>query len=449
MFRFFRRRPQQPCDRVGLGAEQVVMLVCLGLVGVLGTFGMWPETAIAAESGRIQGNVEREGRGVADHRIMLIRFGPDQAVQRTPGQTDAQGHFVFDNLETGNQFEYVVGIRYEGQLYRSGAIKLESGQHRTGVLVEVGQGTAKAPAAGGAQPLLQITKHMMLVALQKDHLNVREVVTVRYTGSRPYTGPSAHTGLTPFSLYFPLPEGYYDLQDVQGLEAQHVRRHPSGLFYTAPLTPGEHRVVYTYALPFRENMTVVFVDRSLPTAALDVFVEDTHLVATSDLQFGGRVAAKPHEFLYFRGTDLAANSRSRLQLTRRTETMPLLQTGIYGLVLGIVLLGIAIPCYGAWRSRARQSQPKTITPAQLQDLYATRGRLLQTIASLDNRHEAGRLDEATYREQRQTYKAQLLDLVEQLYRTGNLDHPAPDHSTETIVTTQSRPVDAEQSERTS
>ena len=449
MFRFFRWRSHQPSDRVGLGFEQVCILVCLGLVGVLCTFGIWPETVMAAESGRIQGSVERAGQGVAEHRIMLIRLGPDQAVQRTPGQTDAQGRFVFDNLETGDQFEYVVGIRYEGQLYQSAATKLQSGQQRTGVLVEVGQATAKAPAAGGAQPLLQITKHLMIVALQEDHLNVREVVNVRYTGSTPYTGPSAHAGRTAFSLYFPLPKGHYDLRDVQGLEAQHVRRHPSGLFYTAPLTPGEHRVVYTYALPFRENMTVVFVDRSLPTAAFDIYVEDAHLVAASDLQFGGRVAATPHEFLYFRGTDLAANARSRLQLTRRTETMPLLQAGVYSLVLGIVLLSIGIPFYGAWRGRARQSRPESITPAQLQDLYATRGRLLQTIASLDNQHEAGKLDEATYREQRQTYKVQLLDLVEHLYRSGNTEHLAPDHSTETTVTAQSRPVDAEQSEKTS
>ncbi len=50
----------------------------------------------AAEPGRISGMIQQAGQGIAEHRIMLIRFGPNDEVHRTPGQTDAQGRFVFD-----------------------------------------------------------------------------------------------------------------------------------------------------------------------------------------------------------------------------------------------------------------------------------------------------------------------------------------------------------------
>ena len=43
--------------------------------------------------GRIRGVIQREGKGFAEQRIMLIRFGPNQDVQRFPGQTDAEGRF--------------------------------------------------------------------------------------------------------------------------------------------------------------------------------------------------------------------------------------------------------------------------------------------------------------------------------------------------------------------
>jgi hypothetical protein len=387
----------------------------MGLVGMLCMLGIWPGMVHAEEDGSIQGVIQRDGEAVAEHRIMLIRFGPNQDVQRTPGQTDTQGRFSFDNLEAGKEFAYVVGIRYEGQFYRGASITLESGQHRTGVLVEVGQGAAQVPGTDVAQPMLHIVKHVMVVALQEDHLAIREMVTLRYTGSKPYTGPAVQPGHASFSLHFPLPQGYANLRSVQGLEAKHIHSLPSGLYYAAPLPPGEHRVVYTYTLPFRDEMTVIFTDRTLPTAVFDIFVEDSHLVAASDLQFGGRIDANPHAFLHYRGTDLAVRTRSWLQLTRRTVTTPWLLVGTYGLVLCIALSGIAIPSYGAWRSRVQPNLTEPMTPAQMQELHATRGRLLQTIALLDDQHEAGTLDKGTYWQRRQSYKKQLIELVEHLH----------------------------------
>lgn len=76
--------------------------------------GLWPAWLWAEESGSSSGVIQRAGQGVAAHRIMLIRRGPQQEVQRTPGQTDAQGGFRFGNLATGQEYTYFVGIRYEG-----------------------------------------------------------------------------------------------------------------------------------------------------------------------------------------------------------------------------------------------------------------------------------------------------------------------------------------------
>jgi hypothetical protein len=401
------------------------MLTCIGLIGALCALGVWPGIGLAEERGSIQGVVQHEGKGIAEHRIMLIRFGSNQEVQRTSGQTDTQGRFIFEDLETGKDFKYTVGIRYNGRLYQSAPITLESGQHRTGVVVEVRQKAAQAAGTSTSPSTPRIVNHLMFITLRDDHLEVREVVNLRYTGSKPYTGAAVHTGHTTLSLYLPLPQGYYNLRDVQGLEAEYVHNNASGLYYTAPLKPGERRVVYTYALPFRDDMKVIFTDRTLPTAVFDVFVDDTYLVAASDLQFVGRIAATPHTFSRFRGTNLAARSRSWLQLTRRTAATPLLQVGTYSFILGIALLGIAIPCYRVWRGRAQQDHTEPITPAQLQELHATRVRLLRTIAHLDNQHEAGAIDEDTYQQQRQVYKKRLVELAEYLHYNQQRKEDSP------------------------
>src|SRR5262249_32044086 len=97
----------------------------LGVVCGLLWLGLWAVWGSAEEQGSISGVIQREGRGVPAHRIMLIRRGPQQEVQRTPGQTDAHGGFHFEHLATGPEYTYFVGIRYEGQLYSSDPVVLD------------------------------------------------------------------------------------------------------------------------------------------------------------------------------------------------------------------------------------------------------------------------------------------------------------------------------------
>lgn len=378
------------------------------LSGVLVTAGG------AAERGRISGQVRRGDQGIADHRIMLIRFGPDQEVHRTPGQTDPQGRFTFDELETGDTYEYVVGIRSAGQLYRSASVRLRPGEHRTGVVVEVAQEEMQAQEPPPTS--VHIAQHLMVVVWRDNRLDIREIVTIRNPGPEPYTGSRQAGGSV---LHLPLPQGYSGLTDLQGLEAQHVQFRPSGLDYTAPLAPGDHRVVYTYALPFRSPVTTILVERVLPTRLLDVLIEDSRLVGSSALQFRGRLAIDPHTFWHFRGEDLQPGARAWLQLTRPDGAAPMLRYAAYGLMLGLVLVAIGSASYSAWRRR-EPSDSAPLPPARVEELHAARLRLLHAVARLDDAYAAGSLAEQDYKRQRQHYKQQLRDLLEPFQRSGHV-----------------------------
>jgi hypothetical protein len=349
---------------------------------------------------------------------MLIRFGPQQEVQRTPGQTNQQGEFLFQDLQTGTAYTYFIGMRYEGQLHRSDPIVLQSGQHATGLVLELDERSAQAAGgtAGGttAQPTLRINNHLMVIGLRDDRFEVREVVEILNAGSTPYTGQATRPGVSAFSLHLPLPQGYYNLSNVQGLAAEHMRSHATGLYYTAPLAPGEHRVTYTYSLLVRDVVTMLVIQRALDTAVLDVLVADDHLVSHSDLRSGGQVTFEPHVFQHWRGTALPAQSRSWIQLTRRTPTPRALQLGAYGLVVGIALLGLALPLYGVWRGRDSQGGTRPVTPEQVQAWRAEEQRLLRHIASLDDQREAGAIAAAEYQQRRKAYKDRLLTLAPQL-----------------------------------
>ena len=159
---------------------------------------------------------------------------------------------------------------------------------------------------------------------------------------------------------------------------------------------------------------------------LDVLIEDERLNATSDLQFGERVSIDPHVFAHFRGVNLAAQSRSWVQLVPRQTSTSWLYMGAYSLIVGIMLLGMCMPWRDAWHSRARPEQAAdALQHAPRQDVQDTGRQLLRRIARLDDEHENGTVDDATYQQHRQAYKEQLCLLVEQ-WQSTDVSHKAMD-----------------------
>jgi len=385
-------------------------LFWMGLLCSVLVTGLLPSAECAEGRGRIRGVIQREGQGFAEQRIMLIRFGPNQEVQRTPGQTDAEGRFLFDNLETGSAFTYFVGIRYQEQLRRSDPIRLQSNEP-VEVVLEVGEPTTQESVSIAEQPKLHIANHIMVIVGRDTHLEVREIVRVVNPGSIPYMDRGA-------SFRLPLPLSYYNLGQVQGLAAEHVRVDASGLSYATPLAPGEHQVIYTYNLPWYDDLATILVERTMDTSVLDVLVDDERFVTTSDLQFGGRVSIEPHVFAHFRGMNLELHSRSWLQLMPHRTSVSFLSIGAYSLIIGIMLLGIVIPLQNTWYGRVRQDKRRTGSPKheQIQELRVIGREVLRSMARLDDQHENGTIGELVYQQRRQAYKEQLFSLTEQFQR---------------------------------
>lgn len=385
----------------------------LGLLGGLLVLSMLPGRLVAEGSGRIQGTVLHDGQGVATHRIMLIRFGSEGAVDRTPGQTDAQGRFVFEGLDTRATFTYFVGIRYAGQLYRSEPITLQGLSQRPDVVLDV---SAASPQTGdnAAQSPLRITNHLIVMVGQGQQVEVREVIRLVNEASTTYEGEASRPGAARISFHVPLPKGYNHFQSVQGLAPEHTVQHPSGLYYTASLAPGEHRFVYTYTLPMPDDVLMIFPERTLATDSLDILIDDTSLIASSGLDFGGYVTIAPRLLAHFRGVNLAPQARSWIQLARRSTTPLWLHVGTYSVILGLASLGILSPLVGVWRRRVDMGISPQDSQQHQQALRTTESLLLHHLARLDDEHHDGKLDEGSYQVQRQRHKQQLYEVMLQL-----------------------------------
>jgi hypothetical protein len=159
---------------------------------------------------------------------------------------------------------------------------------------------------------------------------------------------------------------------------------------------------------------MILTRRTLPTRVLDIFVDTRQLVASSDVPFFGRVDIESHPFFHFRGTNLEANSRTWLQVTRLATSASVLRIVSYTSIIAMVLLGVAIPLSHTWRRPWRSQRRQVVSVEQLQQWHTERVGLLRAMARLDDQYAAGVLDDITYRQSRGACKSQLLDIVEQL-----------------------------------
>ena len=133
----------------------------------------------------------------------------------------------------------------------------------------------------------------------------------------------------------------------------------------------------------------------------------THILSnSSELTLGGRVSIDPHVFAHFRGMNLEAHSRSWLQLMPRQASAALLHVGAYGLIMGIMLLGVLIPLHDVWHGQARPEHTETdvLQHTQRLDVKGAGRHLLQSIARLDDTYEHGLVDADAYQQRRQTYR---------------------------------------------
>src|SRR6266700_1056703 len=80
----------------------------LGVVCVLLWLGLWPALRSAEEYGSISGVIQREGHGVAAHRIMLIRRGPSKRYSGPLGRRMPKGDFALEISRQGKSIRILL-----------------------------------------------------------------------------------------------------------------------------------------------------------------------------------------------------------------------------------------------------------------------------------------------------------------------------------------------------
>ncbi len=331
----------------------------------------------------------------------------------TTVKSDANGKFVFSNLDTISTTRYFVTTNYGEVDYFSDLLVFESPLSTTLVAnFPIYESTEDAS-------VVKVAQTHIVIGVQAPWLEIQQIIALENTSDRVYIGKPL-AGPHRATLTLPVLPKAIDVQFDDPNIGQTVLIGDTVLTYTLPIGPGRDQIVYQYAVPFTPpaydfNLNLPFSTDKFGLYVLEVpdaKVESQQLKPAPNPM--GNAPGAP-QFISMAGENLPAGTTVQAKLSNlpatssSAGTAPTTAATDNTQTIGLVVLGFALVAAVALLAipLVRRRQAAQMVAAELKN---ERLELLQDIADLDDEFEAGKLSEEDYKAERARLKAQLLEL---------------------------------------
>lgn len=397
-------------------------------------FLILPTTPISAQapgSGKIAGqlvNMTKDAKpgSTANLTVTLVTVPVSATTMlTTTTQADANGQFVFSNLDTVSTTRYFVTANYASVDYYSDILNFASPLSITlPAGIQVYESTDDPS-------VIKVTQTHLVFDAQPPWLAVQEIIAMQNSSDRVFIGKPL-AGPHRLTMNVPLLSQAINIQFDDPNVQDSVLIGDGVMTYTLPIGPGQDQIVFQYDVPFTPpnydfSLTLPYGADKFGIYMPDVGEKITsqQLAVAPDPMAGTPGAPK---FLAMAGNAIAAGTTVKASFTNLPATAPQASattTSPQGStattpaptdntqMIGLVVLGIAAVAAIALlaypllrkRSAAPAQQPVVAAPTT-----NARMDLLQQIANLDDDHDSGAVTDAEYQEKRAALKAKLLEL---------------------------------------
>jgi len=346
---------------------------------------------------------------VPGQEVTLVQHRGDAADQ-VRAVTGADGVFQFEQVALEDSASLALTTSYLGVPYVTPDEAI-----RRGADLEIAvYDTTSSDAA------VRADAYHLLVNAHGPTLEVLEILSLVNDGDRTIYGADG------LSLRVPLPSGFSGLE----VEAAAVAHTASGFASRWPVPPGRARLRFRYRLPAGEAFSR---PAPYPASMVSVLIHPPGVgVESRSLANQGVVDFEGQKFLHLVGSNVATGAPIDFQVTGgageeghiHAEEAGLdrdtLKWGLLGLAVVLGALGVFYrPRKKAGVHRDKQDRQDERSPAihrrgDREGLEERRAEVIRQIAELDDAHEAGRVDEASYQKRRSELKAEAVRLTEAL-----------------------------------
>ncbi len=355
-----------------------------------------------------------------DLPVRLQAFDDFTPVFTLETTTDADGAFVFPEVEAKPHRMYMVTVEYQGVTYLAQDVVVafeNTTEYEASITVYE---TTTDPSQVVVERL-----HLFVEIPAQNLLRMVELYVFNNRGDKTLVAPEGQPGV----LEFTLPEGATNLRFPQemGQLGQRFLPTETGFVDTVPILPGQSRLLFSYELPY-DGKAEVRHPVPLQVEASILFLPPGLQVTDEAWVPAGTQDIEGMQFQIYQGPVLEAWDVLEVRLKGRPTTggVGLPWESLPGWVLPAVLVGLGVLLVGAglwyWRREDTGAGPevpkeaghppvfrvKDIPPALRDDPEA----LMEAILALDDLYEAGEIDEELYRARRTAYKARLAQLLQ-------------------------------------
>ncbi len=373
----------------------------------------------------IRGVVEHGGGGTLppDLPVRLQAFDDFAPVFSLETTTDADGTFVFPEVEAKPHRMYMVTVEYQGVTYLADDVLVafeETTEYEARVTV---YDTTTDPSQVVVERL-----HLFVEVPGQDVLRMVELYVFNNRGDKTLVAPEGQPGV----LEFVLPEGATNLRFPQevGRIGQRFLSTERGFVDTVPILPGASRILFSYDLPYDRGRVRIAHPVPLDVEATSLFLPPGLKVTTEGWAPAGVQDIEGMQFQIFQGPVLVAGETLEIAIQGRPSTggVGLPWQSLPSWVLPVVLVGLGVLLLGVglwyWRKEV-PAEGEVSAPSEKKSVHVQKfdleaipkalrddpEALMEAILALDDLYEAGDLDEEAYRARRAAYKARLAQLL--------------------------------------
>lgn len=366
----------------------IILLLILGLVMPV------PVLADESNAGTIDGyivNGTAGGDSVSGLNITLKTYLNDSEIASETAITDGNGYFLFDNLNTGPDYNYISTVVFQDAQYDTAPLSFNNDETTKSTEITVYNSTT------GDDTISVMMSHTVVYAEQKSFL-VKEYFLFVNDSDLTYIGTEERT------LRFSLPEGATEVKPTIGLMDCCIVTDKNGFADSMPVLPGAKEIAFSYRLPYRSAEYTLSHKINYPTFNFDLLaqaggpeVSSKQLNKVEPLTIGGNLFDR-----YSASQGLVPGEEIVAQLSSGSASKK--QGFVIWIVPVLAVLGVA---FGLIYVKRRRIQPAS----REGDLAGVKQKLLIELAKLDDDFDSGKIDESDYRKLREKKKALLAEIM--------------------------------------
>mgnify|MGYP001055407569 CR=1 FL=1 len=351
------------------------------------------------------------GEVPADITVTLYAFDNMQMAFTKTLSSAVNGVYTFEEVEMLEGRAFLAGVDYNGGTYGSDVVTADPAVPLINLQITTYETSTDTSV------LTTDRLHIFFDFTDPELLQVVEVYIVSNPTDKSVVSAEAGGGV----VFFPLPEGYQDLQFENGTLGEQYLEAPGGFVDTVSVPPGmsQYQVVFAFNMPYDRRLEFSQAV-AMNTSAVVIMIPDNGIKLSGDLlQDGGVRDFQGVSYRMYNGSNLSAGSELVFDISGRANSSGaslIGETSWQNIAIGVGGLGVVLVVVGLWLYQRSKKAPMAAAEdeeiLEADELTAPEDAesLMDAIIALDDQYQSGDLPEEAYHQRRAELKERLQNL---------------------------------------